>query len=43
MAGELHARAARILWSTGEDPGSVAQHLLAAPGSGDPAVSAYLR
>jgi DNA-binding CsgD family transcriptional regulator len=42
MAGELHARAARILWSTGEDPGSVAQHLLAAPGSGDATVSAYL-
>jgi len=43
MAGELHARAARILWYTGEDPGSVAQHLVASPGSGDGAVSAYLR
>ncbi len=43
MAGELHARAARILWSAGEDPGAVAQHLLASPGSGDTAVSAYLR
>jgi DNA-binding CsgD family transcriptional regulator len=43
MAGELHARAARILWSAGEDPGAVAQHLLASPGSGDAAVSAYLR
>ncbi|HEX4685345.1 MAG TPA: AAA family ATPase [Nocardioides sp.] len=42
MAGELHARAARILWYTGEDPGSVAQHLVASPGSGDSAVSAYL-
>jgi DNA-binding CsgD family transcriptional regulator len=43
VSGELHARAARILWYTGEDPGSVAQHLMASPGSGDAAVSAYLR
>ena len=43
VSGELHARAARILWYTGEDPGSVAQHLVASPGSGDAAVSAYLR
>jgi DNA-binding CsgD family transcriptional regulator len=42
VSGELHARAARILWYTGEDPGSVAQHLVASPGSGDAAVSAYL-
>ncbi len=42
VSGELHARAARILWYTGEDPGAVAQHLVASPGSGDAAVSAYL-
>jgi DNA-binding CsgD family transcriptional regulator len=42
VSGELHARAARILWYTGEDPDSVAQHLVASPGSGDAAVSAYL-
>jgi DNA-binding CsgD family transcriptional regulator len=42
LAGELHGRAARILWYTGEDAGSVAQHLVASPGSGDAAVSAYL-
>ena len=32
VSGELHARAARILWYTGEDPASVAQHLMASPG-----------
>jgi DNA-binding CsgD family transcriptional regulator len=42
VSGELHARAARVLWYTGEDPGTVAQHLMASPGSGDAAVSAYL-
>ena len=42
VSGELHARAARILWYTGEDPGSVAEHLVASPGSGDGAVSTYL-
>ena len=42
VLGELHGRAARLLWESGEDAGSVAQHLLASPGSGDVAVSAYL-
>jgi DNA-binding CsgD family transcriptional regulator len=42
VSGGLHARAARILWYTGENPASVAQHLVASPGSGDAAVSAYL-
>ncbi|HET8666312.1 MAG TPA: AAA family ATPase [Nocardioides sp.] len=42
VSGELHARAARILWYSGGDPGSVAQHLMASPGSADAAVSAYL-
>ena len=42
VLGELHARAARLLWASGEDAGSVAQHLLASPGSGDVAVSEYL-
>jgi DNA-binding CsgD family transcriptional regulator len=42
VSGELHARAARILWYTGEDPGSVAEHMVASPGSGDGAVSTYL-
>ena len=40
--GELHARAARLLWAGGEPPGSVAQHLVASPGSGDAHVSAFL-
>jgi DNA-binding CsgD family transcriptional regulator len=42
VAGELHARAARILWYAGDEPGVVAQHLVASPGSGDAAVSTYL-
>jgi DNA-binding CsgD family transcriptional regulator len=42
VLGELHGRAARLLWESGEDAGSVAQHLLASPGSGDVAVSEYL-
>jgi DNA-binding CsgD family transcriptional regulator len=42
MTAELHARAARILWESDEDPAVVAQHLMAAPRSGDAAVSAYL-
>src|SRR5262249_55231568 len=40
--GQLHARAARLLWAAGEPPGSVAQHLVASPGSGDGRVSAVL-
>ncbi len=40
--GELHARAARLLWAGGEPAGSVAQHLVASPGSGDEQVSAFL-
>jgi len=40
--GELHARAARLLWAGGEQAGSVAQHLVASPGSGDEQVSAFL-
>ena len=40
--GELHARAARLLWAHGEPPGTVAQHLVASPGSGDERVSAFL-
>jgi DNA-binding CsgD family transcriptional regulator len=42
VKGELHARAARLLWLSGEDPESVAQHLVASPGSGDGEVSAFL-
>jgi DNA-binding CsgD family transcriptional regulator len=40
--GQLHARAARLLWTAGEPPGSVAQHLVVSPGSGDGRVSAFL-
>ena len=40
--GELHAQAARLLWSRGAPPDAVAQHLLAAPGSGDEQVSEFL-
>jgi DNA-binding CsgD family transcriptional regulator len=42
VAGELHARAGRMLWESGESPGPVAQHLLAAPGAGDPRVTELL-
>ena len=33
--GELHARAARLLWLSGEAPESIALHLVNSPGSGD--------
>jgi DNA-binding CsgD family transcriptional regulator len=42
VKGELHARAARLLWLSGEPPESVAQHLVSSPGSGDAEVAAYL-
>ncbi len=42
VSGELHARAARLIWDADGDPGSVAQHLVAAPGSGDAEVASFL-
>ena len=42
VEGELHARAARLLWLSGEPPESVAQHLVNSPGSGDAEVAAFL-
>ena len=35
VLGELHARAARLLWLVRRAAGSVAQHLVNSPGSGD--------
>jgi DNA-binding CsgD family transcriptional regulator len=43
VKGELHARAARLLWLSGEPPESVALHLVNSPGSGDAEVAAFLR
>ena len=40
--GELHARAARLLWASGAPPDDVVQHLLASPGSGDAHVATFL-
>ncbi len=40
--GELHARAARVLWSSGAPPSQVVQHLVESPGSGDARVSGFL-
>jgi DNA-binding CsgD family transcriptional regulator/tetratricopeptide (TPR) repeat protein len=40
--GDLHARAARLLRSLNAAPNALVQHLVAAPGSGDPDVSAFL-
>lgn len=40
--GELHARAAQLLWQNDEPAGSVAEHLVVSPGSGDARVSAFL-
>ncbi len=40
--GELHARAAQLLWQNDELAGSVAEHLVVSPGAGDARVSAFL-
>ncbi len=40
--GELHARAARLLWLSGEAPESIALHLVNSPGSSDAEVAAFL-
>jgi DNA-binding CsgD family transcriptional regulator len=42
MVGQLHARAAATLRAEGATPSAVAQHLLAAPGSGDPGIAGFL-
>ncbi len=42
VKGELHARAARLLWLSGEPPESIAQHLVNSPGSADAEVAAFL-
>jgi DNA-binding CsgD family transcriptional regulator len=42
VSGQLHARAARLIREAGADPGAVAQHLVASPGSGDPDVAEFL-
>ncbi len=42
VRGELHARAARLLWFSGEPHESVALHLVNSPGSGDAEVAAFL-
>lgn len=42
VKGELHARAARLLWLSGEPPESVALHLVNSPGSGDAEIAAFL-
>jgi DNA-binding CsgD family transcriptional regulator len=42
VKGELHARAARLLWLSREPPESVALHLVNSPGSGDAEVAAFL-
>ncbi len=42
VRGELHARAARLLWLSREAPESVALHLVNSPGSGDDEVAAFL-
>ncbi len=42
VLGELHARAARLLWLSGEPPSAIAQHFVNAPGGGDAEVAAFL-
>lgn len=42
LRGELHARAARLLWLSREASESVALHLVNSPGSGDAEVAAFL-
>jgi DNA-binding CsgD family transcriptional regulator len=42
VRGELHARAARLLWLSREAPESVALHLVNSPGSGDDEIAAFL-
>jgi DNA-binding CsgD family transcriptional regulator len=42
VRGELHARAARLLWLSRESSESVALHLVNSPGSGDAEVAAFL-
>jgi DNA-binding CsgD family transcriptional regulator len=42
VRGELHARAARLLWLSREASESVALHLVNSPGSGDAEVAAFL-
>ena len=42
VKGELHARAARLLWFSGEPAESVGLHLVNSPGSGDAEVAAFL-
>ena len=42
VRGELHARAARLLWLSREAPESVALHLVNSPGSGDDEVATFL-
>lgn len=40
--GDVHARAARLLWENGASAGEVVPHLIASPGSGDARVATYL-
>ena len=42
VRGELHARAAKLLWLSREAPESVALHLVNSPGSGDDEVAEFL-
>jgi DNA-binding CsgD family transcriptional regulator len=42
VRGELHARAAKLLWLSGEAPESVALHLVNSPGSNDDEVATFL-
>ncbi len=42
VRGELHARAARLLWFSGEAAESVGLHLVNSPGSGDEKVAEFL-
>ena len=42
VRGELHARAAKLLWLSREAPESVAIHLVNSPGSGDDEVAEFL-
>jgi DNA-binding NarL/FixJ family response regulator len=40
--GDLHSRAARVLWENDASSGEVVPHLVASPGSGDAKVARYL-